>query len=1065
MAEPLRKLDNDQDQPKDQNWGFVDETTPSAAGVGYKSPLARARSSWGTAEVIDGDGDGQDTGDIMNQQDLRDAESNSQPIENNDIKDKSTKQRHSDIKNNELNSTPSQSTNDIPYSKESEKSKSKRSLKGLASKRAKLAIIGIIVSAAMSILAFFGALPLKLVHMGENLQDRFFSMGQSAVEARGERMLGRYLRKYVIPDLGADCPSTRASKSCVRAIAGDTPASRMFRGWKESRLENRLATQYGIEFYKEGGRPKMKMAGIPDGVDITDFANGDVGDDLFESKEIKSRKEIRRAFKASIEDETGAKKIWLRFKVGSLLENKYGIKRCTFACDKRDDFTDWKDNKKSAFRRVVANRVIKNTDKTYAMVISCVIAGDCHDRGDGDKIKDTKIEGDVNDVLQKRLAELDSETVEKILKYSDDLIDKGFMKFAIEEIIKKVFKESVQKGALSAIPVVGWIIFAVKVLDAIQQGPKVIAAARFAILASTMVPFFYLLLSHAGEIKSGRVDPEIIEGAMETLQPSESDLQGAEVSPLYNTIMGGESPAVSFFNGTVYAAGDNSESATTQEMECADGKKIKPPRQVCEEDTLGVNSDLLASIVKFFNFLGPIGDLIHIVNKIIGYLDELAGKPIGWLLDLVPGLDGLVSLMTSKLGDVMQWFLITFLHFLDMDSMSGARAFNTAAGGGAVSGVESAKNGVGGATMTKQQVVDASQEIHDQELYKFKQKSFYARMFDSDSPRSFVSQTALLMPGNKYRARETMMAFVTNPFDVFKTTAIASVSNNALASSKSYGEQTYKGFEAFDMLPVGISVDDPVMENDPEDEALYGEEACKAEEERWLDKDNYDIDGEDGEVPMTYFAYPKTVNRCRLEKTAACAMGAMYAEKISEVCEEGDQSGGGGSSDDSSDDSIDPNIDPTEDTSDQPCPAGTEDGGVHQDYGPNKTAGARIRICGIPGAIPASAGVNSSAAANALSMINAAKAEGITLTGSAFRSYDRQVQLRKSHCGSSDYAIYQMSANSCRPPTAKPGNSMHEVGLAIDFSKYSFSWLSKNAGKYGFKNLPSESWHWSTNGS
>ena len=267
------------------------------------------------------------------------------------------------------------------------------------------------------------------------------------------------------------------------------------------------------------------------------------------------------------------------------------------------------------------------------------------------------------------------------------------------------------------------------------------------------------------------------------------------------------------------------------------------------------------------------------------------------------------------------------------------------------------------------------------------------------------------------------------------------------------------------MLPVGISVDDPVMENDPEDEALYGEEACKAEEERWLDKDNYDIDGEDGEVPMTYFAYPKTVNRCRLEKTAACAMGAMYAEKISEVCEEGDQSGGGGSSNDSSDDSIDPNIDPTEDTSDQPCPAGTEDGGVHQDYGPNKTAGARIRICGIPGAIPASAGVNSSAAANALSMINAAKAEGITLTGSAFRSYDRQVQLRKSHCGSSDYAIYQMSANSCRPPTAKPGNSMHEVGLAIDFSKYSFSWLSKNAGKYGFKNLPSESWHWSTNGS
>ena len=55
------------------------------------------------------------------------------------------------------------------------------------------------------------------------------------------------------------------------------------------------------------------------------------------------------------------------------------------------------------------------------------------------------------------------------------------------------------------------------------------------------------------------------------------------------------------------------------------------------------------------------------------------------------------------------------------------------------------------------------------------------------------------------------------------------------------------------------------------------------------------------------------------------------------------------------------------------------------------------------------------------------------------------------------------------PPTAQPGTSMHERGLAIDFDNCSrgtaaYGWLSGHAGQYGFHNLPSESWHWSVNG-
>lgn len=114
--------------------------------------------------------------------------------------------------------------------------------------------------------------------------------------------------------------------------------------------------------------------------------------------------------------------------------------------------------------------------------------------------------------------------------------------------------------------------------------------------------------------------------------------------------------------------------------------------------------------------------------------------------------------------------------------------------------------------------------------------------------------------------------------------------------------------------------------------------------------------------------------------------------------------------------------------------------------------------------------VDSSIASQLAAMIDAAAADGLTLTGGGYRDSSSQIALRRAHCGTSHYAIYEMPANSCRPPTARPGTSNHEKGLAIDFNNCStrssacFQWLAANAATYGFRNLPSEPWHWSVNG-
>jgi hypothetical protein len=107
-------------------------------------------------------------------------------------------------------------------------------------------------------------------------------------------------------------------------------------------------------------------------------------------------------------------------------------------------------------------------------------------------------------------------------------------------------------------------------------------------------------------------------------------------------------------------------------------------------------------------------------------------------------------------------------------------------------------------------------------------------------------------------------------------------------------------------------------------------------------------------------------------------------------------------------------------------------------------------------------------------MQDAAAADGIVLGGGGYRTTAAQIELRRQHCGDSDYAIYEMPSNQCTPPTARPGQSQHERGLAIDVtangarvktrSSAGFRWLAAHASDYGLYNLPSEPWHWSTTG-
>jgi len=141
--------------------------------------------------------------------------------------------------------------------------------------------------------------------------------------------------------------------------------------------------------------------------------------------------------------------------------------------------------------------------------------------------------------------------------------------------------------------------------------------------------------------------------------------------------------------------------------------------------------------------------------------------------------------------------------------------------------------------------------------------------------------------------------------------------------------------------------------------------------------------------------------------------------------------------------------------------------------------GSPTAIASVPGGLATvacpgggSITVAGSIADQVAALLGAANADGVQLCGGGYRDPAEQIALRKAHCGPTNYDIYQKPSSECDPPTAPPGTSQHEVGLAIDFTcngggvvttgDVCWDWLSAHASEYGLYNLPSESWHWST---
>jgi hypothetical protein len=365
------------------------------------------------------------------------------------------------------------------------------------------------------------------------------------------------------------------------------------------------------------------------------------------------------------------------------------------------------------------------------------------------------------------------------------------------------------------------------------------------------------------------------------------------------------------------------------------------------------------------------------------------------------------------------------------------------------------------------QAAKLDQEYRTERIAANSKRSVFEKFFDTQSPDSISSRVVLNAPATPKAAIgriKTVFASISNPIRlnialgknslalVKPQSAYAAADNGAVAYGLS-GKVTVPpnlltDTSYADIISWGKSRDLSSLESKykkcggDESESF---DAKVGSDDRTCFWDNLDDDGK------MFFQYKYAQN--------VAYKTALVYNKQTNISGAADGAVGGAVSGAASAANPERNTD-TSDPAKYPCPAGTTRSVQPAKAGASASAQEfKVGLCDIGNMT-----VNASAAQAFLDMKNAAAADGIILGGGGYRSYTEQISLRIAHgCGGAN--LYNRACKGS-PPTAVPGRSMHEVGLAVDFKMNSgvFQWLKANAGRFGIFNLPSESWHWSTTG-
>jgi hypothetical protein len=648
-------------------------------------------------------------------------------------------------------------------------------------------IVGLLVA------GFLMLIPLKIEHIVDNLQNKFFGTSNSAVEEETQNLFKNYIEQKVLPAYKS-CGTTR-SKDCTPKNFGDGPVGNLYKTWSNARLENKLADDYGIEFKFDttSNSWKLKTSSNSTGIDI-----GADGGGL--DQEFNSRGAARSAITASLDDalqnETKWKSVMVRFKTGRLLEEKYGVKRCVLWCGKQDQLADSIAKQQKAAQLYIVQRVVAPLSESRAAILECMINAcdptktDPQTADDGTSSEEagepqSQLEEDLQTQAQQTAAGFASESADQLSAKVDAIREKGWSAYLLESALDKVGLSAISSQAADAVPVVGAISTASGIITFASNAGPALQKLSYVANSGGAASLFMLFRTYADEIHTGHVNATEVGSMVDSLgngpqnttatDPEVGGTASAEATPLYQNLIDGNgsgtvNSSLSFVDnllpGKAYAATTTGDSTTAgDQYKCNNGSPVPAGKLVCPEEVLGQSNGALDSASTFLNspYISPITSAAGVIHGITGAI----GGFIGGIINHFPGVSNLSELVSNVLQPFFKDVINVLVPNPFSDNMSGGRTFDMMAAGADVSGNDNAHMELGGQALTPQQAADINNQQESEAEQQFGQQSFFARMFSTDSQYSLVSKLALAMPLSKQAAVQSSFASLLNPLNTF----------------------------------------------------------------------------------------------------------------------------------------------------------------------------------------------------------------------------------------------------------------------------------------------------------
>ncbi len=755
-------------------------------------------------------------------------------------------------------------------------------------------IIGLLIA------GFFALLPLKVVGILDNVQHRFNAAGENAIQKETSNLLSGYL-KINAKQCKGSVIKTGCTPSYMTSIT--SPVSSLYRVWHANKLENTLSDTYGIniQYHQKSGKYFLNTPGLKASEDVTSFI--DTKGNLF--VEVKQT-QVREAVDKALSNETRWKRVKDRFKLGTFLEQKFGIKRCLteIGCKQRtkiESITDTLKKPRRAAQVYLTERVLmprsqilgtamlcllgqKDCDPAHAKSVPCTTGVDCELNG----AAETDGQREIRTTLDKLVARY---LTDDAFKLYQEVADNGLGNYFVKQLVISLVKqgggdaaaqETASKSVDKAIPVVGWANLAAQIINGFHKVGPAVKAMRYAIGATAMVGTYMTYRTYADQIKSGHVDPNEVGSFTDSLGPGYHNTENlnskgqdpnqvggtatAEASPIYDSIVNGSDSTntTSFLNSDkVYAATQQTDTTNSS------GTYVCP--SLCPEERIDGGNDVLNNISGAFDSgpLGILGTIAKIwtgtVGKGLSFIGDTIGKIVGSIPGFSNGLDYVTSLVGKIAQPVLTWFTNKLIPNPFGTDMSGARTVNMIIGGADVAGNDYAHHGLGGQVISSQLAANIINEQTAQAKYEFSQQSFFSKMFSKTSQFSLINKIAMASPLNK-------STLVSNSFGSLISNPISKImSGVASMFSPHKVEAATAATDPFGITQYGYP-DDKI----PQDPGSYWIQNCKDNKKTlaWNNASIHSINQNNGQLENN------DVDPCLLIQATVGSAGGYYSTEV-----------------------------------------------------------------------------------------------------------------------------------------------------------------------------------------